>query len=86
MNKYKVIGDKLNHFYTIVTAPTKEAAWDIATNRDDLTWFEIEMDTTIDPYEIEEVEELEVKLNNEELEDDWPSMDNNILISGNSDK
>lgn len=81
MNKYKVIGDKLNHFYTIITAPDKEAAWDIASNRDDLAWFEIEMDTTIDPYEIEEVEELEEKLNNEELEDGWPNMDNPILKS-----
>ena len=80
MTKYKVYGDKLIEYYTVVTADSAEAAWQFAANNDNLDWFQIENDRTIEPYHIQE--ELELDL----IEDELPSMDSGIVVSDNSDK
>jgi hypothetical protein len=83
MNKYKVYGDKLIEYYTVVTADSAEAAWEFAANNDNLDWFQIENDRTIEPYHIQE--ELEDTL--DLIEDDYPSMDSGVIVqSDNSDK
>ena len=82
MTKYKVYGDKLIEYYTVVTADSAEAAWDVAANNDSLDWFAIENDRTIEPYDVqEELEDLETNL----LEDGYPSMANDILIMDKTD-
>ena len=80
MTKYKVYGDKLIEYYTVVTADSAESAWEFATNNDSIDWFQIENDRTIEPYHIQE--ELELDL----IEDELPSMDSGIVVSDNSDK
>jgi hypothetical protein len=80
MTKYKVYGDKLIEYYTVVTADSAEAAWQFAANNDSIDWFQIENDRTIEPYHIQE--ELELDL----IEDELPSMDSGIVVSDNSDK
>jgi hypothetical protein len=82
MTKYKVYGDKLIEFYTVVTADSAEAAWEFAANNDNIDWFQIENDRTIEPYHIQE--ELEDTL--DLIEDELPSMDSQIVVSDNSDK
>jgi hypothetical protein len=81
MSKYKVYGDKLIEFYTVVTADSAEAAWEAASS-DNIDWFQIENDRTIEPYHIQE--ELEDTL--DLIEDELPSMDSQIVVSDNSDK
>ena len=81
MTKYKVYGDKLIEYYTVVTADSAEAAWEAASN-DNLDWFQIENDRTIEPYDVqEELEDPETNL----LEDGYPSMENDILIMDKTD-
>lgn len=55
MNKYKVVGDKLFDFVTIVTANSPEEALDAARELDTIKWAELENDRTIDPYDVEEI-------------------------------
>ena len=55
-NMYKVYGDKTHKYYTVVTAEDQDNAWDFAANNDNLNWFEIETDETIEPYAVEETE------------------------------
>jgi hypothetical protein len=82
MKKYKVYGDKLIEFYTVVTADSQEQAWEFAANNNSIDWFQIENDRTIEPYHIqEELEETETNL----LEDGYPSMANDILIMDKTD-
>ena len=78
MTKYKVYGDKLIEYYTVVTADSAEAAWEAASN-DSTDWFQIENDRTIEPYHIQE--ELDLDL----IEDELPSMDSTIVVSDKSD-
>ena len=79
MTKYKVYGDKLIEYYTVVTADSAEAAWEAASS-DSIDWFQIENDRTIEPYDVQE--ELDLDL----IEDELPSMDSGIVVSDNSDK
>ena len=79
MTKYKVYGDKLIEYYTVVTADSAEAAWEFAANNDNIDWFQIENDRTIEPYHIQE--ELDLDL----IEDELPSMDSTIVVSDKSD-
>jgi hypothetical protein len=81
MNKYKVYGDKLIEYYTVVTADTPQNAWEFAANNDNLDWFQIENDRPIEPYDVE-LEEDETNL----LEDGYPSMANEIIVMDKSDK
>lgn len=83
MTKYKVYGDKLFDYYTVVTADSRQQAWEFASNNDNLDWFQIENDKTIEPYDVvEELEEDETNL----LEDGYPSMANDIIITDKTDK
>jgi hypothetical protein len=81
MNKYRVFGDRLTAYYTVVTADSEEHAYDYAVNNDNLDWFEIPTDSTIEVQFVVE-EENETNL----LEDGYPSMNNDILITDKSDK
>jgi hypothetical protein len=56
MNKYKVYGDKTHKYYTVVTAETRDNAWQAAENSLSIDWFEIESDNYIEPYAVEETE------------------------------
>jgi len=85
MTKYRVIGDKLIEYYTVVTAESREDAWTFAANNNSIEWFEIENDRTIEPYDVHEIQELE-HLETNQLEDGYPSMENDILIMDKSDK
>ncbi|MGA1047068.1 MAG: hypothetical protein ACO3UU_03605 [Minisyncoccia bacterium] len=80
MTKYKVYGDKLMTYYTIVTADSQEQAWEFAANNDNLDWFQVEDDASIEPYDVQ-LEEDETNL----LEDGYPSMANEILIMDKTD-
>lgn len=83
MTRYKVYGDKLFDYYTVVTADSRQQAWEFAANNDNLDWFQIENDKTIEPYDVvEELEEDETNL----LEDGYPSMANDIIIMDKTDK
>lgn len=81
MNQYRVFGDKLISYYTVVTANSEEQAYEYASNNDNLDWFQIPTDSTIEVHFVEP-EQTETNL----LEDGYPSMDNDILITGKSDK
>ena len=59
MNKYKVYGDKITEYYTVVTADSEENAYLFAANNDSIDWFEIETDNTIVPYNVELQDELD---------------------------
>ena len=85
MDKYRVFGDKLHKYYTVITAPDEQAAWDIASNRDDLDWFEVETDETVEPYEVI-AEAAEEKIDLDLLDDGYPSMANEILVMDKTDK
>jgi hypothetical protein len=54
MNKYKVFGDKTHRYYTVVTARDPENAWVYAKDNDNIDWFEVPTDDTIEPYAVEE--------------------------------
>jgi hypothetical protein len=59
MTKYKVYGDKLTEYYTVVTADSEANAYEFAANNDHIDWFEIETDNTIVPYNVELQDELD---------------------------
>ena len=79
MTKYKVFGDKLISYYTIVTADSESHAWDFASNNDNLDWIQIEQDSPIEVHFVEAEDETDL------LEDDYPSMENQIVIMDKSD-
>ena len=81
MSKYKVFGDKLVDYYIDVEANSADEAWDIASAAGTHEWFQIEKDTTIEVHFVEELHEDTSDL----LEDGYPVMDNEILITGKSD-
>lgn len=59
MTKYRIFGDKLTEYYAIVTADSKENAYEIASNNDNIDWFEVETDNEIVPYNVELEDELD---------------------------
>jgi len=61
MNQYRVTGSKYFLYWTVVTAESKEDAYDIA-QKDDIDWSEIETDDIIEPIEIDLVNDEEDKL------------------------
>jgi len=81
MTKYRVFGDKLMTYYTVVTADSPDKAWDYAANNDNIDWFQVEDDASIEPYDVQ-LEEDETNL----LEDGYPSMENEILVMDKTDK
>ena len=56
MTRYKVFGEKLHKYYTVVTAEDPGTAWDFAANNDNIDWFNVESDDIIEPYAVEETE------------------------------
>lgn len=81
MNKYKVFGDKVVEYYIDVESTSAEEAWDIASNAATTDWIQIETDNTIQVHFVDN--ELEDTSNL--LEDGYPSMNNDIVISDKSD-
>jgi hypothetical protein len=79
MNKYRVFGDMIFEFYIDVEANSDSEAWDIASAAETHKWTQILKDKTIEPHF---VEELQVTL---DLEDGYPSMDNDIVVMDKSD-
>ena len=75
MHKYKVTGDKITQYYMEVEADTPDDAWDIAATADTHEWFEIESDNTIEVFDVQVISELE---------EGWPVMENEILVTGSS--
>lgn len=82
MKQYRVTGDKLIEYYTVVTADSVEAAWKFASNNNSIDWFEIENDRTIEPYDVQELDDSETNL----LEDGYPAIENEILVMDKTDK
>ena len=78
MNKYKVFGDKLISYYIDVEANSADEAWDIAFAAETHKWTQLETDSVIDLHFVETVE-------TNQLEDGYPSMDNEILVMDKSD-
>ena len=58
MSKYRVYGDKLHKYYIDVEAESREQAWDLAKESNSV-WFELEEDSIIDPFSVEEITNLE---------------------------
>ena len=81
MNKYKVFGDKVVDYYINVEATSAEEAWDIASNAATTDWIQMETDNTIQVHFVDNELEDETNL----LEDGYPSIDNDIVISDKSD-
>jgi aspartyl/asparaginyl beta-hydroxylase (cupin superfamily) len=81
MNKYKVFGDKVVDYYINVEAISAEEAWDIASNAATTDWIQMETDNTIQVHFVDN--ELEDTSNL--LEDGYPSINNDIVISDKSD-
>ena len=81
MNKYKVFGDKVVDYYINVEATSAEEAWDIASNAATTDWIQMETDNTIQVHFVDNELEDETNL----LEDGYPSMNNDIVISDKSD-
>jgi hypothetical protein len=81
MTKYKVYGDKLIEYWTVVTADSRQHAWELASNNDSLDWIQIENDRPIEPNDVWP-EEDETNL----LEDGYPSMANEIIVMDKTDK
>ena len=57
MFKYKVIGDKIFDFYTIVESSSEEEALDAARDLPTHAWLPVDNDRVIDPYEVELIED-----------------------------
>ena len=75
MTKYKVTGDKVVPYYIDVEADSPDEAWDIASAAGSHEWFQLESDDNIEVYGVELIDELE---------DGWPVMENEILVTGSS--
>jgi len=81
MTQYKVFGDKVVDYYINVEAISAEEAWDIASNAATTDWIQMETNNTIQVHFVDNELENETNL----LEDGYPSMNNDIVISDKSD-
>jgi hypothetical protein len=80
MNKYRVFGDKLVSYYAVVSADNEEHAYEYASNNDNIEWFQIPTDSTIEVHFVEAEQDT-----SNLLEDGYPSMDNDVIIVDKSD-
>lgn len=80
MTKYKVFGDMLFEFFIDVEANSEDEAWDIASAAETHKWTQILKDNTIDVHFVEQLKDTL------DLEDGYPSMDNDIVVMDKSDK
>lgn len=78
MQTFRVFGSKTQEFYTDIAAADPGEAYDIAY-KDPLQWFEVEIDDPIEPHT---VELLDMQLNKDNIEDDYPTMESGIIIGG----
>ena len=81
MTQYKVFGDKVVDYYINVEAISAEEAWDIASNAATTDWIQMETNNTIQVHFVDNELENQTNL----LEDGYPSMNNDIVISDKSD-
>ena len=59
MQTYKVFGDKVHQYYTVVEAEDSDEAYDLASDSSADNWFEIESDDVIEPHTVELQDELD---------------------------
>ncbi len=78
MKTFKVIGRLMSDYAVNVEAADADQAYDIAANLESHKWSQLETDDVIEPIEVELVD---IQLN-KDIEDEWPSMENGILIEG----
>jgi hypothetical protein len=78
LQTFKVIGRKMSDYAVHVDAANADQAYDIAAELETHKWSQLETDDVIEPIEVELVD---IQLN-KDIEDEWPSMDSNILIEG----
>ena len=81
---FKVFGRKYIDYYTSVTAPDEQIAYDYALNNDHIQWFEIEGDDPIEPYDVfldEYTSDEDLQLN-KDIENEWPDMTSGIVSTG----
>lgn len=55
---YRVYGSKTKYYYSDVNAMDAAAAWDFASNNDNIDWFEVETDDVIEPYNVSDSVQL----------------------------
>ena len=79
MKIFKVIGRKMSDYAATVEAEDADQAYDIAADLETHKWSQLETDDVIEPIE---VELIDIQLN-KDIEDEWPSMESEILIEGN---
>lgn len=75
MAQYKVFGDMLFTFFIDVEADSPDEAWDIAEKAGTHEWTQVLKDQTIEVHFVEEM------LDELDLEDGYPSMNNEIIIT-----
>ena len=78
MQTFKVIGRKMSDYVVHVDAQNADQAYDIAADLETHKWSQLETDDVIEPIEVKLVD---IQLN-KDIEDEWPSMDSNVLIAG----
>jgi hypothetical protein len=78
LKTFKVIGRLMSDYAVNVEAADADQAYDIAANLESHKWSQLETDDVIEPIEVELVD---IQLN-KDIEDEWPSMENGILIEG----
>jgi hypothetical protein len=79
---YRVFGRKYQDYYIIVSAANEYEAADIANARPEIDWSTVEMDDVIEATDVflDDDTSADLQLNNDT--DDYPSMENEILIGG----
>ena len=82
MPTYRVFGRKYQDYYIIVSAANEYEAADIANARPEIDWSTVEMDDVIEATDVflDDDTSADLQLNNDT--DDYPSMENEILIEG----
>ena len=76
MSKYRIYGDICQQYYIDVEAETLDSAYEIADSAQRHEWFQVESDDVIESYK-HDILDL--------LEDGYPNMANDIIISDKSD-
>lgn len=81
MTKYKVFGDKVVEYYIDVESISAEEAWDIASNAATDDWIQINESPKIEVHFVDDELQEETNL----LEDGYPNINSDIIISDKSD-
>lgn len=51
---YRVYGDKVHRYYVTINAESPDIAWDAAASMSSEKWSELETDSIIEPFSVEE--------------------------------